>query len=183
MIPTLLEKIEVECLAKCDYAKTGQKWNVFLRPEMLPKAAARLDETGFYIVDVCAVDAEEGLVVTYHFDHFAAPNRVTLRVLVSRELPEVPSIVSVYPGADWHERETRDFHGIVFTGHPNLVPLLLPDDADFHPLLKDDASRTPLRTYLERGEAVRCRDGFALFDEPAVEPAAEAKAEEGGETA
>ena len=183
MIPTLLAKIEVECLAKCDHAKTGQKWNVFLRPEMLPKAAARLDETGFYIVDVCAVDAAEGLVVTYHFDHFAAPDRLTLRVLVSHENPEVPSIVSIYAGADWHERETHDFHGVVFTGHPNLVPFLLPEDADIHPLLKEEKDRTPLRTYLERGEPVRCRDGFALFDEPAPESGTEAMAEEGGETA
>jgi NADH-quinone oxidoreductase subunit C len=43
----------------------------------------------------------------------------------------------VFPGANWHERETHDFFGIVFLGHPDLSPLLLPEDADFHPLRKD----------------------------------------------
>jgi NADH-quinone oxidoreductase subunit C len=43
----------------------------------------------------------------------------------------------VYPGADWYEREVYDLFGIKFAGHPNLKRLLLPEDADFHPLLKD----------------------------------------------
>ena len=54
---------------------------------------------------------------------------------------EVPSISNIYHGADWHERETRDFYGVVFSGHPNLKPLLLDEeDADFHPLLKEETN-------------------------------------------
>jgi len=49
----------------------------------------------------------------------------------------VPTISAVFPGANWHERETHDFFGIRFAGHPNLIPLLLPEDADYHPLRKD----------------------------------------------
>jgi NADH-quinone oxidoreductase subunit C len=49
----------------------------------------------------------------------------------------VPTISHVHPGANWHERESHDFFGIIFTGHPGLLPLLLPEDADFHPLRKD----------------------------------------------
>ena len=47
------------------------------------------------------------------------------------------TISPVFPGANWHERETHDFFGIVFRGHPNLEPLLLPEDATYHPLRKD----------------------------------------------
>jgi len=49
----------------------------------------------------------------------------------------LPTISSVHPGANWHERETHDFFGVQFTGHPDMSPLLLPEDADFHPLRKD----------------------------------------------
>ena len=49
----------------------------------------------------------------------------------------VPSVVSVWPTADWHEREQYDLMGIVFDGHPNLKRLLMPSDWDGHPLRKD----------------------------------------------
>lgn len=51
--------------------------------------------------------------------------------------PQIPSIVSVYPGNDWHERETWDLFGIVFTGHPALTRTALPDDWVGHPQRKD----------------------------------------------
>jgi NADH-quinone oxidoreductase subunit C len=63
--------------------------------------------------------------------------RVMVRVLVPRSKPVVPTISGVFPAADWHERETYDFYGIHFQDHPNLTRILLPEDADFHPLLKD----------------------------------------------
>ena len=63
--------------------------------------------------------------------------RVVVRSLISRDDPQIPTISEVFPGANWHERETHDFFGIVFTGHPDLSPLLLPEDADYHPLRKD----------------------------------------------
>jgi NADH-quinone oxidoreductase subunit C len=49
----------------------------------------------------------------------------------------LPSVTSVYPTADWQERETYDMFGVVFTGHPNLTRILMPDDWDGHPQLKD----------------------------------------------
>ena len=49
----------------------------------------------------------------------------------------MPSVASVWPGANWHEREAHDFFGIKFVGHPNLEPFLLPEDSVFHPLRKD----------------------------------------------
>ena len=51
--------------------------------------------------------------------------------------PHIPSAVSVYPGNDWHERETFDFFGIVFDGHPGLTRIEMPDDWPGHPQRKD----------------------------------------------
>jgi NADH-quinone oxidoreductase subunit C len=59
-------------------------------------------------------------------------------VLASHDAPSVPSIVSIFSGADWHERECFDFFGVIFEDHPNLKPLLLPDDLGVHPLLKEN---------------------------------------------
>lgn len=81
--------------------------------------------------------AEDVLEAVYDFNHYDGLCRVTVRTRVPRSKPEVPTISQIYPGADWHERETHDFFGIIFVGHPYLVPLLLPEDADYHPLLKD----------------------------------------------
>jgi len=58
---------------------------------------------------------------------------------VPRDQAELPTLSGVFPGANWHERETHDFFGIRFTGHPDLTPFLLPEDATFHPLRKDYA--------------------------------------------
>ncbi|MDF1576835.1 MAG: NADH-quinone oxidoreductase subunit C [Desulfobulbales bacterium] len=63
--------------------------------------------------------------------------RVAVRCRLDRANPELPTVSRLIPGANWHERETHDFFGIIFSGHPDLSPLLLPEDADFHPLRKD----------------------------------------------
>jgi len=63
--------------------------------------------------------------------------RVRLEVVCPDADPHVPSIVSVYPGNDWHERETWDMFGLVFDGHPALTRILMPDDWPGHPQRKD----------------------------------------------
>jgi NADH-quinone oxidoreductase subunit C len=60
-----------------------------------------------------------------------------LKVRVPREKPEVPSVMDLWTGADWHERETYDLAGIRFTGREELVRILLPEDWPGHPLRKD----------------------------------------------
>lgn len=80
---------------------------------------------------------EDEIEVVYDFNRFESRHRVVLRVRTPRSRPQVPTILNIYPIAHWHEREAHDFFGVVFTGHSYLVPLLLPEDADFHPLLKD----------------------------------------------
>jgi NADH-quinone oxidoreductase subunit C len=73
------------------------------------------------------------------------PVRVRLKVWLD-EGEAVPSVVSVWPTADWHEREQFDLMGVVFEGHPNLKRLIMDDDWEGHPLRKD---------YPQGGEPVR----------------------------
>jgi NADH-quinone oxidoreductase subunit C len=64
-------------------------------------------------------------------------HRALVRTRVPRSQPRLDSLVPVFAGADWHERETHEMFGIEFTGHPGLAPLLLPPGFEGHPLRKD----------------------------------------------
>jgi len=177
----LLAGIPLEYLAECDFAKTGQSLVAFVSAGSIVSAAKRMLGEGWHLEDLAALDCLEGFVVSYHFAHFDKPGRVTLRVLAPHDKPEVPSIAGVFEGAEWHERETRDFHGVVFPGNPNLIPLLMdPDMADCFPLRKDPKSRVKAREMLEAGEVVFISPSFTLMTPDA--PAAEGK-ESGGAAA
>ena len=88
-------------------------------------------------VDYPTVEDGTRLHVVYHLLSMTHRCRVRLEVAVTVEDPHVPSLVGVYPTADWHERETYDFFGIVFDGHPNLARIQMPDDWEGHPQRKD----------------------------------------------
>jgi NADH-quinone oxidoreductase subunit C len=83
------------------------------------------------------IPQEDELEVVYDFNLYATRHRVCLRVRTPRSNPQIHTIAEIYPIAHWHEREVHEFFGIVFIGHPYLIPLLLPEDAEYHPLLKD----------------------------------------------
>ncbi|HET8642518.1 MAG TPA: NADH-quinone oxidoreductase subunit C [Pseudonocardiaceae bacterium] len=82
-------------------------------------------------------DVPQRLHAVYHLLSMTYRRRVRLEVALAVDDPHVPSIVDVYPTADWHERETWDMFGIVFDGHPALTRILMPDDWDGHPQRKD----------------------------------------------
>jgi NADH-quinone oxidoreductase subunit C len=126
-------------IQKPDYAAKGWHFDVTVLPTQVVLAAEILDKDGFALDAVTGVDwmAQGEMEVVYDFFHPTTPLRVVVRTRVPRATPEVPTISEVFPGANWHERETHDFFGIRFAGHPNLTPFLLPEDADFHPLRKD----------------------------------------------
>lgn len=152
-----LEGVATQCVAKQDPAATGQAWSVFLAPGQIVKAARKLYEAEYSLEDISALDLEEGFLVQYHFNRWTINERVVLRVLIGKDNPVIPSITSVFDGADWHERETRDFHGVVFEGHPNLVPLLLAvEDRDLFPLRKTDKVRKSIKDLLSLGEVESC---------------------------
>jgi NADH-quinone oxidoreductase subunit C len=76
--------------------------------------------------------------VAYELASLEHLHRLRVRVGVSGSDPRLPSVTSLFPTADWHERETYDFYGIVFDGHPNLRRILLPDDWEGFPLRKTE---------------------------------------------
>ncbi|MBM9511301.1 NADH-quinone oxidoreductase subunit C [Desulfogranum marinum] len=122
------------------YEKHGSHLDVLCENEQVVDIAGVLDKEGFFLETISGVDwlKQEQLEVVYdytRYDHELC--RVTVRTFISRTDPELPTISSVIPGANWHERETFDFYGVNFSGHPDLTRILLPEDADFHPLLKD----------------------------------------------
>jgi NADH:ubiquinone oxidoreductase subunit C len=82
---------------------------------------------------------EGGLEVVYQLYSFNLKHGVTIKTRLPLDDPRVASAASLWKGADWLERETAEMFGITFEGHPNPVPLLLPDDmTDHHPLRKDN---------------------------------------------
>ncbi len=92
-----------------------------------------------YLVDVTAVDypsREKRFDVVYVLHSFEKNERVRLKIYVA-ENEEIPSVTSVWPTADWLEREVFDMFGIRFTGHPNMTRILLPEGWKGHPLRKD----------------------------------------------
>ena len=119
----------------------GYHLDATVAPDQVIAAAELLDRNGFAIDTVTGVDwmAAGQMEIVYDFFHLTAPLQVVVRTRVPRERPELPTISTVFPGANWHERETHDFFGIRFLGHPDLSPLLLPEDATYHPLRKDFA--------------------------------------------
>ncbi|WP_326551297.1 NADH-quinone oxidoreductase subunit C [Micromonospora sp. NBC_01813] len=85
-----------------------------------------------------AVDElDAGFAIVAHLWSIRHRHGVLLRTRVPRDNPQLPSVVDVFPGADWHERETYEMFGVDFTGHPGLTPLLLPPQFEGHPLRKE----------------------------------------------
>ncbi len=82
-------------------------------------------------------DTGRELHAVYHLQSMTHNRRIRLEVSAPDDDPHIPSVVSTYPTADWHERETYDMFGIVFDGHPALTRILMPDDWPGHPQRKD----------------------------------------------
>jgi NADH-quinone oxidoreductase subunit C len=122
-----------------DYGAKGYHLEVKLKPAQVILLAEAMKEAGAYLEDVTAVDwlAQGQLEVLYHYASYAGPCRVIGRCRIDRYGEKVPSISARYQGANWHEREVFDMFGVHFSGHPDLKRILLPEDADFHPLRKD----------------------------------------------
>lgn len=122
-----------------EHASRGWHLDVTVSPGQVVDAARLMDRLGFCLDLVTGVDwmAQQAMEVVYDYLHFDSPVRVVVRTRVPRDAAEVPTVSEVFAGANWHERETHEFLGIRFAGHPNLTPLLLPEDATFHPLRKD----------------------------------------------
>ncbi len=101
-------------------------------------ATAARDGAGLDCFDwLSAVDELAGFDVVLSVYSIERRQRARLRTRIGREAPRLGSLVPVFAGAAWHERETHEMFGIDFDGHPDPAPLLLPDGFEGHPLRKD----------------------------------------------
>jgi NADH-quinone oxidoreductase subunit C len=125
-----------------DYSVRGYHVDASVTSEEVVGAAQHLANEGFALDTITGVDwlAQGQMEVVYDYFHPTRTLRAVVRTRIPRDNPQVPTISGVFPGANWHERETHDFFGIVFLGHPDLTPFLLPEDATYHPLRKDFAA-------------------------------------------
>ena len=82
-------------------------------------------------------ELDAGFAVVTHLWSVVHRHGVLLRTRIPRSEPRLPTLTAVFRGANWHERETFEMFGIRFDGHPLLVPLLLPDGFEGHPLRKE----------------------------------------------
>jgi NADH/F420H2 dehydrogenase subunit C len=95
------------------------------------------DQLGFDLLScISGVDMLDHLESVYHVRSTTRNQLLQIKVRLDNEKPEVDSVVSVWPTANWLERETYDLFGIRFAGHPDLRRMLLDDDFEGHPLLK-----------------------------------------------
>jgi NADH-quinone oxidoreductase subunit C len=117
----------------------------FIRREDLLQVAQMLRDDPELRFEFCSgvsgvhYPEEEGreLHAVYHLLSMTHNRRIRIEVACPDADPHIPSVVSVYPTNDWHERETYDFFGIIFDGHPGLTRIEMPDDWPGHPQRKD----------------------------------------------
>lgn len=111
-------------------------------------AAAK--EAGFdFFVDLCGVDylrRNPRFEIVLNLLSHSERRRLRIRVGITAVDPTLTSVTDLFPGANFYEREAFDLFGVVFTGHPDLTRVLLPDDWEGHPLRKDYAvGSVPIR--------------------------------------
>lgn len=109
--------------------------------EWLERARALKDD-GWWLADLCGLDRlhlgyDDRFGVVVQMLHRGRKERQTIHVAASGEPPAVSSVTSLWPGANFMEREAFDMYGIDFEGHPNLTRILMPDEWEGHPLRKD----------------------------------------------
>ena len=121
----------------------GEVTLVVDRRELLDRLRELRDVAGLsfdFLSDLTASDwpdREPRYWLACHLWSSGHRRRVRVKVGLASEDAVVPSVVSLYPTADWFEREVYDFYGIDFDGHPDLRRIIMPDDWDGHPLRKD----------------------------------------------
>jgi NADH-quinone oxidoreductase subunit C len=132
----LAKVVEATAVRPRDYERSGCVLEIEAKADQVKALAGVAREADFYLESVTAADFTDGVQLIYHFNSFGPRSRVLVRVQISRGAT-VRSIGDLYDSALWYEREVFDLFGIRFDDHPDLRRLLLPEDADFHPLLKD----------------------------------------------
>jgi NADH-quinone oxidoreductase subunit C len=94
-----------------------------------------------FLTDLCGIhypnQPDKELGVVYHIHSLVNNLRLRIKAFIPKVNPQIESVSSIFKSANWQERETFDFYGIVFTGHPNLKRILNVDEMTYYPLRKE----------------------------------------------
>lgn len=103
-----------------------------------------------FLTDITAVHYPDRigqeLVVVYHLHNLVANKRIRISASLPIAQPDIATVVDLYSSANWMERETYDFFGVNFVGHPNLVRILNADEMNYFPMRKEYPMEDPTRT-------------------------------------
>jgi len=134
LLPQVLVDFEFETVLAVDEVI------ISIKPQDLPaicKVVKDDDDLNLgYLRCISVVDYIEYLEAVYHLFSLKKRHKLVIKVQLPTESPHLPSVVSIWRGADWFEREGHDLFGVVFDGHPNLVPLVLYEGFNGNPGLK-----------------------------------------------
>ena len=131
LLPDVLREFDVEFGAAVDEVVVTVNPDDLLAICRLLRSDPRLDFD--YLRCLSAVDYVERIEVVYHLFSLSRRHKVVIKVSLPPEGPRAPSVVPVWRGAVWFEREAHDLFGVVFDDHPNLAPLLLYEGFEGHP--------------------------------------------------
>jgi NADH-quinone oxidoreductase subunit C len=101
-----------------------------------------------FLTDITAVhypEKKHGIAIVYHLHNMVQRMRVRVKVFIDQHEPAIPTATSLWDGANWMERETYDFFGVKFEGHPDLRRILNMDDLGVFPMLKQYPLEDPNR--------------------------------------
>ena len=125
-------------LQDVDFSQRGYHAEIILTSDKLRAFARMMLKAEYFLVFVSAVHVAPAIELIYQFSRYDSRSRILGRLFLDDD-GTVPTISDIFQGANWHEREAKDFFGIVFRDHPNPVPLILPEGSeDLKPLLKTE---------------------------------------------
>ena len=114
---------------------------IILRENIQEIAHLVKEKFGFtHFIDALGVDRNERKMrfeFIYNLRNPETKERIFLKVRCDERDPHIPSVVSIWSGANWHEREAFDMYGIIFDGHPDPRRMYMPDEFEYYPLRKD----------------------------------------------
>lgn len=137
----LLEKLQTDFPAAIEFLGESEPYSIVLKKEFLLEVLEYLKKDNQYdfsmLNSLTAVDYKDYLEVVYHLYSYNKKHMIVIKVKLDKERPTIESVSPIWKTADFQEREVFDLFGIWFKNHPNMRRILLPEDFEGHPLLKD----------------------------------------------